>query len=178
MAILFSDSQAPAADFGRVKIYEQFAFSHKDVDRVCDNLRDEDLFELSCTDNTPADAAQLAKNASDTYLVELDGAPVFVGGIHRVEQHLGFVFGFGTEKTTRIIPQTTRYIRGTWLPWAFQRGTRRLEVRVPMRSQNSIMWLESLGFKVECALPGYSVNNEPHFQLALTRGSYVPIQGS
>lgn len=145
------------------------------IDYVFQRLRASDIFEIEAAGNTVDEARQMAKMASDTYVVMYRGQPVFVGGVHYVHKHHGLIFGFGTDQTRKIIPAVTRYIKQTWLPWQWHLGLQRLEVRLPIVSRRSIEWLASIGFRHECNLPGYSPIGEPHVQLALTRPDNVSI---
>lgn len=168
MILLYSQGYAPEFEGGRVAVYSRFAFDETDIETVANNMRATDRFEFGSMGSGPAHAIHIARAATDTYMVALDGCPVFIGGVHERHQGVHEVFGFGTAQAPETIPAITRYIKREWLPSKRLTGARRFEVRVPTRSLKTIRWLRHIGFKFECCLPGYAPSGEPHAQLALT----------
>ena len=145
-------------------------------DYVLDHLRDDDVFEFAAAGLTAADVKHMRNVllASNAYYFSIGDEPVFFWGI--VEHRgVGQLWGFGTPKTRRIIPAATRFGQRFWLPEAFaKKGLRRIEVRVPLKSHNSVSWLQRLGMTVECwDVRGHSVNGEQCVQLAYTTREYT-----
>jgi hypothetical protein len=145
-------------------------FTLPDFEHIVQNLRAADRHELAVVGMNPTDLAWgLAAQAADAWMFYLDGEPVFLWGTTEVWPHTRGLWGFGTEKTRRIIPWATRWGRSKWLPQTFQHtAVRRIEVRLPTTALNSRRWLASIGMTEETELLDYGVNGERGIQMAYT----------
>jgi len=140
---------------------------------IFDRLRDCDAHEIVSVGLTPADALQIAHRAEDDCsLVYINDEPVFVFGSIGSYPHIRHIFGFGTDKTIRVMPAVTRWINEVWKPKHFNNGVTRIEVRLPLSCDHSIKWLSKLGMKPECELDHYSVTGERYVQLTYTKDDF------
>lgn len=159
-----------------VKLTSGRPWAMADVWEVLQHLRPEDLYEFAAFGSTPEMAGQHVRALADLgdawVLVDADAGdePVFVWGIAQTTPGIYSLWGFGTKRTRRAMPQITRWGMQQWLPVLPSRlpGIRRIEVRVPVSSVHSINWLRKLGMEIECTLPNYCVHGEDVFQLAVT----------
>lgn len=143
-----------------------------DVLHIMQHLREIDRKEFAAAGATLDDALFVAEQR-DALLFSLRGEPVFVWGAYGEKGHV-HLWGFGTDKTTRVIPAVTHFVKHWWLPNFFGKDEgRRIEVRVPLSSQHSISWLLKFGMTVESwNILGATVTGEPSVQLAYTTREY------
>lgn len=143
---------------------------------VLSDLREADRFEFACAGVSVIEVGNMASGllARDAYTFNIDDEPVFVWGIVN-HNGIATLWGFGTPRTRRVIPAATRFGKRWWLPKVFEEGAvRRIEVRVPLKSQHSISWLRKLGMTVESwDVQHHSVNGEQAVQLAYTTREYT-----
>lgn len=172
-------SIAQVGPFGRLQVGELSVAMADDstaVAYVVENMRADDAHEWLCVGADPANANLGVLGGDDTWLARIGDEPVFVWGTRQASPmlpHVRGLFGFGTDKTRRVIPFLTRWGKSWWMPHAFNDlGTSRVEVRVPRTCENSIKWLIGLGMRVETSITGMSLNEEPHVQLAFTRSDW------
>ncbi len=136
------------------------------------NLRSQDQFEFDCVGlYNRLQPIPLVLGSDDAWLFRWKNEPAFIcGTVGTYERHL---FGFGTDHTRRVIPFVTRWVDDFWLPDHFQnRGTRRIQVRVPEKSKASVRWLQDLGMAHEARISHATVNGEHMLQLAYTSAHY------
>lgn len=143
---------------------------HSEIEYLLDHLRPEDVAELaqSSADRTtlPETCCEYSKHS---WLYCFDGKPAFAFGLVVIGT-TGFIWGFGTSDTRRVMPAVTRFVRGVYFPFLFADfGIRRIEVRVPITSLHSIDWLCQLGASVECwAIHDNTASDVHSVQLAYT----------
>lgn len=148
----------------------EWPFAMKEVWTVIDNLREIDQYEMAAC-GMQRDQHELAakhiRMSSDAYLVKLNGEPVFcVGTIERMPGVKSF-FGFGTDKTARIMPTFTRFCRQVWFPDLFKAGMRRGQAQLPLDCVKNWSWLIDLGFTPEATMRNFGAGGETFIQLAL-----------
>lgn len=135
--------------------------------RACDR---HEIVSVGCTID---DAARLCLVAEDCYLMKYKGEPVFVFGATPSYPHMRHLFGFGTDKTWRVMPGVTRFTNSVWKPrWFNDERVLRIEVRVPVSCTHSIAWLSKLGMKPECTLDHVGITGERYVQLAYTKDDF------
>lgn len=142
---------------------------------IFENLRPIDKFEFECAGlHWPYTEVVSMVTDKDAFVISYDLEPVFAFGAMRAG-HTAHLWGFGTERATRVIPAVTRLVKNWWLPHLFENdGVKRIEVRVPLKSQHSISWLRKFGMTVEAwDLQDNFVNGEPGVQLAYTTREYT-----
>lgn len=147
----------------------------KDVEYIIKHLREIDRKEFAAVGVDPGDpAVRQIGTSQGAMMLRYKDEPVFVWGVMEAVSRNGVLWGFGTERTFRIVPALTRWVREVFLPNAFIGGLlKRIEVRVPISSQHSIGWLHRFGMRAECwTVLDHGVNGEPHVQLAYTTKDY------
>lgn len=144
-----------------------YPFGEKDVDFVLDNLREIDRYELAACGMNPEHAIDHIRMSADAFLVSLNGEPVFVVGTIERMPGVKTFFGFGTDKTTRIMPTFTRFCQRLWFPHLFKDGMRRGQAQLPIDCVKNWSWLIDLGFTPEAIMKRYGANGETFIQLAL-----------
>jgi hypothetical protein len=119
------------------------------------------------------DIAELAYFLATTngwnFYASIDDIPVFAFGVvvHPLSPHMGSAWGFGTDKTRKVVPEITRFVREALVPELVESGLRRVEVRALATHTSSVRWLaRSLGALPECDLPQAGANGETFVQLA------------
>lgn len=136
------------------------------------NLRPEDLYEISAVGwkaDQVTDVVAMGVLLGEVWLLNWNGAPVFIWGVNSAVAGIYGLWGFGTKETIRAMPAITRWGMKTWLPDFIARtNARRIEVRLPVSSVHSIKWLTRLGMIPETSLRNYSVIGEDFLQLAYT----------
>ena len=111
--------------------------------------------------------------ADDVAVAFIDTEPVFLFGSRPTWPHVRGIFGFGTDKTVRVMPEVTRWINAVWKPKVFgEMGATRIEVRLPLSCDHSIKWLSKLGMKRECEIDHFSITGERYLQLAYTKDDF------
>jgi hypothetical protein len=163
----------------RVSIDPRHQVTPQDIKYLTDRMRACDVHEfVSVGGDVKRDSDRIFQFAwDDSYLARLDGEPVFYFGSCATLPHVRQLFGFGTEKTPRVIPAVTRFGNTVWKPRAFDAqhglGATRIEVRVPVSCTHSFNWLQhGLGGRVEATLKGLSLFGEDYVQLAYTKDDY------
>jgi hypothetical protein len=148
--------------------------SVEDVDYIIANMRSEDKHEVMSVGANMRHAFALYNHATqDCQVAYLNDEPVFVFGSRSSWPHVRGIFGFGTDKTTRVIPEMTRWINAVWKPRVFNElGALRIEVRLPLSCDHSINWLSKLGMKRECEIDGFSITGERYVQLSYTKDDF------
>lgn len=107
------------------------------------------------------------------FVASLDGLPVFAFGAVEHTPGVCQLWGFGTDKTPRVLPAVTQFIFEKFGPELFRLGARRVQVLVPLKSKRSFQWLtEHLGMRVETIMPDYCTDGSPMAQLVYTRKEY------
>lgn len=147
--------------------------SEEDVMYILTRLRACDRHEIVSVGCTVEDAAKLCALSDDCYLMKLKGEPVFVWGSVPSFKHIRKLYGFGTDKTARVIPATTRVINRRWKQFQFRdNGILRVEVRVPVSCTHSLKWLSKLGMQPECTVKHAGILGESYVQLAYTKDDF------
>lgn len=144
-----------------------------ELDFIIEHLRAEDRHEFAAVGMAPNDVTyDFLAHSADYWLFRRDFEPVFIWGTHQTAPGVRQLWGFGTARTPNVMLTATKWGRRTWLPETFQKGVRRIEVRVPEASDHSLCWLQSLGMRIECTLPGFSVTGERMYQLSYTQHDF------
>jgi hypothetical protein len=148
--------------------------SVEDVEHIIANMRSADQHEImSVGANKRLAFALYNSSLQDCQVAYSDDEPVFVFGSRSSWPHVRGIFGFGTDKTTRVIPEMTRWINAVWKPRVFNElGALRIEVRLPVSCDHSIKWLSILGMKRECEIDGFSITGERYVQLSYTKDDF------
>jgi hypothetical protein len=139
---------------------------------ILKRLRPANFHEIISVGSTPANALSFIEHAEDKWVISYKGEPTYVFGSHQSYPHVRHIFGLGTDRTTRIIPYLTKFVRTAWGPMHFGSGTLRIEVRVPVSCSAAIGWLMKLGMKPECSLAHFSITGEQYMQLAYTKDDF------
>lgn len=144
-----------------------------DLDYVTANMREEERLDCDCFGVTKEDATRLMVDlASHIYTAFVSGEAVFIFG---VVPHDGTttvsLFGFGTDKTKRVMPAVTRFVHETWIPAMYREGTRRIEVVLPVKHLPNIEWLQSFGMVAEEVVRA-PANDLPMIRLALNESEF------
>lgn len=145
--------------------------SEEDVMYILTRLRSCDRHEIVSVGCTVGDAARLCMSSYDCHLLRYRDEPVFVFGSVPSYPHIRHLFGFGTDRTWRVMPAATQ-AGEAWKRRNFDDGVLRVEVRVPVSCNHSIKWLSRLGMKPECTLPHVSITGERYVQLAYTKDDF------
>lgn len=150
-----------------VTISEWTAYDMINTRRILNHLREIDRYELAAFGLSKEVAIAHVKAASDAWLVKLNGEPVFIAGT--IEPRPGFrsFFGFGTDKTSRIMPTFTRFCKEVYIPELFANGMRRGQAQLPLDCVRNWQWLIDLGFTPEATMREFGANGETFIQLAL-----------
>lgn len=140
---------------------------------IADDMRANDRYEAECFGLTP-EAAVLAsvRAAADSHVAYLGDEPVFAFGTVHVMPHVRQLWGFGTPKTKKAIPEITRYTNDVWLPRLWYAGVRRIQVHLPATNLASIGWLESFGMIAEATMRDFSTNGAIILQMAFTEKEF------
>lgn len=150
--------------------------TEEDVDFILSRLRECDRHEITSVGATLDHAKRLAMVADDCHVMKHNGEPVFVFGSRPTWPHVRGIFGFGTDKTWRVMPMVTTFINRVWKPRMFNElGATRIEVRLPISCTHSINWLSKLGMKADCAIDHYSITGERYLQLAYTKDDFANV---
>jgi hypothetical protein len=144
-----------------------------DIRYVLENLREHDIREARAFGHDPDIVLPaIVYGATDVFTAFHGGAPVFIFGTHEVVPGVRQLFGFGTERTHRVMPVVTWFTRSFWLPELFENGVRRIQAHVPDDSIASIQWLQSFGMFRETTMVGFAVDGSMMVQLAFTQREY------
>lgn len=114
-------------------------------------------------------AAVLSVSPGWKFYAAADDVPVFAFGVvtHPWSPHTGSAWGFGTDKTRKVIPKITDFVREALIPELVDKGIRRVEVRALETHTSSFNWLaKRLGALPECDLRQAGANGETFVQLA------------
>lgn len=145
-----------------------------DVEHVVDRLRPDDVAEALAFGLDPVRGPQTTfEFATDSHVATVDGEPTFVFGSIQLLPGVRQVFGFGTPRTYRAMPEITRYGHRVWTSQLVDAGVRRLQVQVPVSSRHSMRWLDKVGFKHEFTMPNYAVDGGAVAQLVYSREDLV-----
>lgn len=159
--------------FGRVTLDHTKYLTDDQINVVLDNMRPDFKHEFEAVGLIPQLVGlRMVRSSFVSVYAALDGEPQFIlGAVPQVQGVYG-IWGFGTQKTTRVAPAVTKYINDCLIPGAFGSGmATRLEIRVPETSTWSWNWLcGHCGFEPECRIPGYSAT--PHIQLRFSTQEY------
>lgn len=143
------------------------------VAEVARNVRFNDRFEAACFGTSwDATAPNIVAAAKDVWTAYIGERPVFIFGTVEILNGVRQLFGFGTDKTKRVMPAVTWFTKTYWLPEMFESGVRRIQVHVPMESRQSMKWLLAFGMYCECMMPDYAINGAQMAQLAFTRNEF------
>lgn len=159
----------------------------EDIDSILDRLRAVDAAEMRAS-GIDRDLVHQFVELSDYDVVvfdrENDDAPVFAFGVLR-HGSVAQLWGFGTDEAPAALRSVIRWGLTHWLPDLFERyGIKRVEVRVPSWSVQSIQFLRRLGLRVECPdVYGLSSDGSAMTQLAYTIKEYesdyvLPVESS
>lgn len=154
--------------------------TYEDVHHICSRLRATDEHEFSSVGYLPEYGWILVNNCAVTggeaFVAFLRGEPVFAFGTNGSFPHVRWLWGFGTDKATRVMPEVTRFVKEEWLPRMMHSGVRRIEVRLPRSCTQSIEWLKSFGMYIESDdVRHLSLTGEPFVQLAYTRDQFYRV---
>ena len=139
------------------------------------NLRDADRDECSYHGMTAGEIPDdvLWNSTPWCYLVYADDEPVFIFGAMSVIPGVYQFWGFGTDKTPRVLPALTKFCKEEFGPYLYLFGARRVQVHVPLKSQQSFHWLtDHIGMRVEMIMSDYCADGSPMAQLVFTRQDY------
>lgn len=140
---------------------------------IAEDMRDSDRYEAACFGLSPEAAVITSCTASaDSFVAYLDDDPVFAFGTIHVMPHVRQLWGFGTPKTKRVVPEITRYTKTVWLPSLWEQGVRRIQVHLPATNLASIGWLESFGMIAEATMRDFSTNGAIILQMAFTEKEF------
>ncbi len=143
-----------------------------DVAYVIENMRESDIREGAVLGFEADDAAGVVSHSHDVYTAYLGNEPVFIFGTVDVVPGVRQLFGFGTDRTHRVIPHVTWFTTTYWLPDLFDLGVRRIQAHIPETSIASVRWLQSFGMFREASMAGYGVDGSTVLQLAFTKREY------
>lgn len=139
------------------------------------NLRGVDQDECFWHGLTPEQIPDdlLWRSSPFCYIAYADTEPVFVFGAAPVIPGVYQFWGFGTDDTPKVLPQLTKFCREEFAPDLYLAGVRRVQVHVPLKSQQSFRWLtEHIGMRVETIMSDYCADGSPMAQLVFTRQDF------
>lgn len=130
--------------------------SFDDLLHVAGNLRAKDREELSITRDlsVPATLATAAWCAKYRRMAYLDDKPVFAFGVSAVTHDHGQAWGFGTDKSPRVLRAVTKYIKRTMIPEQLDAGLTAVQALGQPDNDVSWRWLSHLGFSPIANLAG------------------------
>jgi len=130
--------------------------SYKDLLHVARHLRAVDVIELSLTrKDSPTRLALDAWRTQHRMMAYLGDEPVFAFGVAlgEVSGH-GQAWGFGTDKSPRVLREVTKYLRKRMIPALIGEGLSIVQALADPDNRVSARWLYHLGFTPHAKLAG------------------------
>ena len=155
----------------------------RDLSYIASNLRPEDQQELECQldEWSPQLVAYQAMHSTFGYICELNGNPEVAFGAGQIRQGYWIAWSWGTRRQWRCLPTVIQYISHDLQPLVSSLGARRVEARALSSHSLAHRFLERIGGKRRCDLPGYGKNGEDFCLYDWTQESWsrhVPIQST
>jgi RimJ/RimL family protein N-acetyltransferase len=149
----------------------------RDLSYVAAHMRASDRAEIECQMNEWS-AAQVAllSRRDFAYVCELDGNPESAFGCGQVRQGYWIAWSWGTRRSYRCLPSTIAFITQWLQPAVYDAGAHRVEARALASHVQARRFLERIGGKHRCDLPGYGKNGETFALYDWVRSEYVPVQ--
>lgn len=127
--------------------------TRRDLSYILSNLREMDKHELFCQYPHDEDSmnAKILLNAvlnAGEYkrIATLDGQPVLAFGMQEVSPKRFVAWAFGTDKTRRVIPASTRFMLKEFLP-VMKDYANRIQAESISTHKQAHNWLKGLGAK-------------------------------
>lgn len=134
-----------------------------DLIKVAQSLRQSDRDELVHT-RDPNDALALANDAYGpsflSYVAFYDAEPVFAFGAVPAGPDGVQVWGFGTEKSPKVIRGVTKFVVRYMVPRLQAAGVRQAQCVIHEDNFLSRRWLEFMGFQSIATLPDLGAGHE------------------
>lgn len=149
----------------------------RDLSYVASHMRASDRAEVECQIDEWSAVNVAALSLRDyAYVVELDGNPEAAFGCGQVRRGYWIAWSWGTARSWRCLPTIVSFITGTLQPAVYAAGAFRVEARALASHVQARNFLERIGGRFRCELPGYGKNGETFILYDWTRETYVPVQ--
>ena len=120
---------------------------------VLGKLRQAEKDEFDALGASTDQIVGMTGNSPIRFAALLNNEPVFCFGASPTFSHVVHVWGYGTDKAVRVLPEMTRFIRNELIKNLSKAGITRAEVRVSEHNTDSINWFEKyLKATRECEL--------------------------
>lgn len=120
----------------------------RDASYITANLRAIDQLEAFCQlpdGFTTIELAYGLLHAGDAFIAYKGEQPVFLFGTSAIHPTCYSVWGLGTEGTTRVIPEVTRYLMTTHIEKRIAEGARTMEARSLLAHTEAHGWMRGVG---------------------------------
>jgi len=140
------------------------------LEYIVSNVRPTDLAEFEAVGMGRNDMMAAGHASAVRFQANYKNAGAFAFGFVSVFPHVWDVWGFGTDKTSRVLPQVTRFIKTEIVPRLTQAGIKRVEVRLPTDATDSLTWLSThAGATVDCLrMKGFGMDGQDFALLSWT----------
>jgi len=158
-------------------IVEIRAATLRDATWVAYHFNDDDWTEAACQlpdSVSKIDVGAALSTERYSYVAFLRGEPVFLFGFSPRSPVGMEVFGMGTDKSKRVIPVVTRWMREIRGPAFVADGYRWFEARSIATHTLAHGWLEALGATRCATLPEFGKDGEEFFLFRLLYSAYKP----
>lgn len=98
--------------------------------------------------------------SGDAFIAYEDDVPVLFFGFNEMNVACLNAWAMGTKRTSRVIPEVTRYLIRDYLPLRVEEGFRSMEARSHVNHKQAHRWLESTGAVVSGEPFVYGKNGE------------------
>lgn len=146
-----------------------------EIEYLIENMRPEDVEEAEAWG---LERDELLLNlplftSGPSWVVYHGDSPIFAMGLYPTHHRAFNVWGFGAPAANKYMGELGRWMRANWFEEVFAMiGARRIEVKVPLKSERAWMWLMWLGAKLDCKLKRFGVRGEDFLLLSYTDEDY------
>jgi hypothetical protein len=152
----------------------------RDASWITANMRRLDREETYCqlpSGTSNVDIA-LALVAAEGMIAYRGSDPILLFGTSPITNYCYSVWAIGTDATPRVIPEVSRFLIHTHIPYLLKRGVRSMEARSLVTHGAAHRWMESMGGERHGPAYEFGRDGEHFVTYRWTVASYRSISGS